>query len=286
MGQPASGILTIVCPDRKGIVAGVSGFLASHGANILEASQHSDVTVGAFFMRTQFELDAMDLTREEIRSAFAPIATSFEMNWQLSFSDQPKVMAILVSNMDHCLYDLLLRQRAGELSTRIALVIGNHASMRSVAESFDLPFYHLPVTAENRQAQEARMIELLDQYHVELTVLARYMQILSPELVAHYPSRIINIHHSFLPAFVGGRPYHQAYERGVKMIGATSHYVTSDLDQGPIIAQDVTQVSHRDGVNDLVRKGRDLERLVLARAVRAHLDDRVLTYGRRTVVFD
>ena len=286
MGQPASGILTVACPDRKGIVAGVSGFLASHGANILEASQHSDLAVGAFFLRTQFELAEMDLTREEIAPAFAPIAASFEMSWQLSFSDQPKIMAILVSNMDHCLYDLLLRQRAGELSTRIALVIGNHDSMRSVAESFDLPFYHLPVTAENRQTQEARMIELLDQYHVELTVLARYMQILSPELVARYPSRLINIHHSFLPAFVGGRPYHQAYERGVKMIGATSHYVTSDLDQGPIIAQDVTQVSHRDGVNDLVRKGRDLERLVLARAVRAHLDDRVLTYGRRTVVFD
>ncbi len=283
---PVSGILTIACPDRKGIVASVTGFLASHGANILDASQHSDLAVKAFFMRVQFELTGLDLARQAIGPAFEAVARPFEMNWQLHFSDRPKVTAILVSNLDHCLYDLLLRRQAGELATRIALVISNHATLEPVARHFGLPFFHLPVTPANRSEQESRMLELLQQHEVELIVLARYMQILSPAIVAQYPARLINIHHSFLPAFVGGRPYHQAYERGVKMIGATSHYVTDELDQGPIIAQDVTQVSHRDGVDDLIRKGRDLERVVLGRAVRAHLDNRVLVYGRRTVVFD
>ena len=281
-----TAVLTISCPDRKGIVASVTSFLARSGANILDASQHSDLTVGAFFMRVQFELTGMSLARAEIGPSFAGVAEEFDMNWQLHFADQPKITAILVSNLDHCLYDLLLRQRAGELATQIAVVISNHNTLRPVAESFGLPFEYLPVTKTNRTEQEGQLSQLIEQYGVELIVLARYMQILSPDLVSRYPSRIINIHHSFLPAFVGGRPYHQAYERGVKMIGATSHYVTDELDQGPIIAQDVIQVSHRDSVDDLIRKGRDLERLVLARAVRAHLDNRVLAYGRRTVVFD
>lgn len=284
--QPFSGILTIACPDRKGIIASVTTFLAQHGANILEANQHSDLADKAFFMRVQFELEGMDLERAAIGPAFAQVAAPFEMDWQLHFSDQPKRMAILVSRLDHCLYDLLLRQRSGELVAEIPLIISNHADQEPVANNFDIPYYFLPVNKTNRVEQEAQVAQLVEENQVDLVVLARYMQVLTPFLVQQYPNRIINIHHSFLPAFVGGRPYHQAYERGVKMIGATSHYVTEDLDQGPIIAQDVTHVSHRDSVEDLIRKGRDLERLVLARAVRAHLEDRVLTYGRRTIVLE
>ncbi len=284
--QPFSGILTIACPDRKGIIASVTTFLAQHGANILEANQHSDLADKAFFMRVQFELEGMDLERVEIGPAFAQVAAPFEMDWQLHFSDQPKRMAILVSRLDHCLYDLLLRQRSGELVAEIPLIISNHADLEPVAHNFDIPYYFLPVSKANRVEQEAQVAQLVEENQVDLVVLARYMQVLTPFLVQQYPNRIINIHHSFLPAFVGGRPYHQAYERGVKMIGATSHYVTEDLDQGPIIAQDVTHVSHRDNVEDLIRKGRDLERVVLARAVRAHLEDRVLTYGRRTIVLE
>lgn len=284
--QPLSGILTISCPDRKGIVASVTTFLAQHGANILEANQHSDLDAKAFFMRVQFELEGMDLDRAGIGPAFAEVARPFGMQWQLHFSDRPRRMAILVSRLDHCLYDLLLRQKAGELVAEIPLVISNHPDLEPVAHNFGIPYYYLPVGKVNRAEQEARIAELVEENRVDVLILARYMQVLTPFLVQKYPTRIINIHHSFLPAFVGGRPYHQAYERGVKMIGATSHYVTEELDQGPIIAQDVTQVSHRDSVEDLIRKGRDLERLVLARAVRAHLEDRVLTYGRRTIVLE
>lgn len=284
--QPLSGILTISCPDRKGIVASVTSFLARHGANILEANQHSDLDAKAFFMRVQFELDGMDLDRDAIGPAFAEVAGPFEMQWQLHFSDRPKRMAILVSRLDHCLYDLLLRQKAGELVAEIPLIISNHPDMEPVAHNFGIPYYHLPVGKSNRAEQEAQIAALVEEHRIDVLILARYMQVLTPFLVQKYPNRIINIHHSFLPAFVGGRPYHQAYERGVKMIGATSHYVTEELDQGPIIAQDVTQVSHRDSVEDLIRKGRDLERLVLARAVRAHLENRVLTYGRRTIVLE
>ncbi len=284
--QPLSGTLTISCPDRKGIVASVTTFLAHHGANILEANQHSDLNDKAFFMRVQFELEGMDLERDAIGPAFAAVAGPFEMRWQLHFSDRPKRMAILVSRLDHCLYDLLLRQKAGELVAAIPLIISNHPDLEPVAANFGIPYFYLPVGKTNRVEQEARIAALVEENRVDVLVLARYMQVLTPFLVQAYPNRIINIHHSFLPAFVGGRPYHQAYERGVKMIGATSHYVTEELDQGPIIAQDVTQVSHRDGVEDLIRKGRDLERLVLARAVRAHLEDRVLTYGHRTIVLE
>ncbi|HEX2910290.1 MAG TPA: formyltetrahydrofolate deformylase [Chloroflexia bacterium] len=286
MAQPVSGVVTISCPDRKGIVASVTKFLAERGANILDASQHSDLQEQAFFMRVQFELEGMMISREEIAPAFEAVASEFEMKWQLHFSDRPKVMAVLVSKLDHCLYDLLLRQRAGEFFARIPLIISNHEDMRPVAQNFGIPYEYLPVNPSNRVEQESAMLEILQKHRVDLVVLARYMQVLSPRIVQKYPGQIINIHHSFLPAFVGGRPYHQAYERGVKMIGATSHYVTEDLDQGPIIAQDVTQVTHRDSVSDLVRKGRDLERVVLARAVRAHLEDRVLAFGRRTVVFE
>ena len=281
-----TAVLTISCPDRKGLVAGVSGFLAQHEANVLEASQHSDLESGVFFMRVEFDLEGMDLARPEIAPAFAPLAQNFEMAWELNFSDKVKNVAILVSQYDHCLYDLLLRQQAGEFQANIALIISNHQKLENVARNFGIAWHYLPVTVATKPQQESAISHLLEENKVDLIVLARYMQVLSPEFTAKYPRRIINIHHSFLPTFAGGKPYHQAYERGVKIIGATGHYVTQELDEGPIIAQDIIRVSHKDAVQDLVRRGRDLERLVLAQAVKAHLEDRVLVYGRRTVVFE
>jgi formyltetrahydrofolate deformylase len=280
------GIIKIFCPDRRGLVAAVTSFLAEHGANILDSNQHTDTQAGEFFMRLSFDLAGMSLNRSEIGLAFAPIAQKFEMHWQLRFSDQVQNVAILVSQQDHCLYDLLLRHRAGEFQANIKLIVSNHASLEPVARNFGIDWHYLPITSETKAAQEAHLESLLAQHQVDLTVLARYMQILSPALVQKYPGRIINIHHSLLPAFVGAKPYHQAYERSVKIIGATAHYVTEALDEGPIIAQDVAKVSHRDSVQDLVRRGRDLERLVLAQAVKAHLEDRVLVSGLRAIVFD
>ncbi len=281
-----TAVLTISCPDRKGLVAGVSGFLAQHEANVLEASQYSDLEAWVFFMRVEFDLEGMDLARAEIAPAFAPLAQKFEMAWELNFSDKVKNVAILVSQYDHCLYDLLLRQQAGEFQANIALIVSNHQKLENVARNFGIEWHYLPVTAKTKPQQEAALIGLLDENKIDLIVLARYMQVLSADLTARYPHRIINIHHSFLPAFAGSKPYHQAYERGVKIIGATGHYVTQELDEGPIIAQDIIRVSHKDSVQDLVRRGRDLERLVLAQAVKAHLENRVLVYGRRTVVFE
>jgi len=281
-----TAVLTISCPDRKGLVAGVSGFLAQHEANMLEASQHSDLESGVFFMRVEFDLEGMDLARSEIAPAFAPLAQNFAMAWELNFSDKVKNVAILVSQYDHCLYDLLLRQQAGEFQANIALIVSNHQKLENVARNFGIAWHYLPVTVATKPQQESAISHLLEENKVDLIVLARYMQVLSPEFTAKYPRRIINIHHSFLPTFAGGKPYHQAYERGVKIIGATGHYVTQELDEGPIIAQDIIRVSHKDAVQDLVRRGRDLERLVLAQAVKAHLEDRVLVYGRRTVVFE
>ena len=253
---------------------------------MLEASQHSDLESGVFFMRVEFDLEGMDLARPEIAPAFAPLAQNFAMAWELNFSDKVKNVAILVSQYDHCLYDLLLRQQAGEFQANIALIVSNHQKLENVARNFGIAWHYLPVTATTKPQQESAISHLLEENKVDLIVLARYMQVLSPEFTAKYPRRIINIHHSFLPAFAGGKPYHQAYERGVKIIGATGHYVTQELDEGPIIAQDIIRVSHKDAVQDLVRRGRDLERLVLAQAVKAHLEDRVLVYGRRTVVFE
>ena len=285
---PASStaVLTATCPDKPGIVAAVAGFLARHNANIIDASQHSDEAENAFFIRIKFDLSRMSLARAEIAPAFARVAADFGMTWRIHHSDDIPRAAILVSQYDHCLYDLLWRQRNGELAVSFPCVISNHTILRPVAESFGVEFYHLPVTSDTKAEQETALLRLLDDQHIDVVILARYMQILSARVVSAYPSRIINIHHSFLPAFVGAKPYHQAHARGVKIIGATSHYVTTDLDEGPIIAQDVTRVSHRDSVDDLIRKGRDLERTVLAAGVRAHVEDRVMAYGRRTVIFD
>lgn len=281
--------LLISCPDKPGIVAAVSQFLYSHGANVLDSSQHStDPTGGTFFMRMAFYLEDLDITRKQFERAFAEVvAKPFAMDWRVSYGDIPRRMAMLVSKYDHCLLELLWRWRSGDLALEIPLVISNHDDLRSVCESFGIPFVHLPVTKDTKPQQEAEMMQHLDGVlgEQDFIVLARYMQILSPSFVAHYPKRIINIHHSFLPAFIGANPYKHAYERGVKLIGATAHYVTDDLDEGPIIEQDVARVSHRDAIKDLVRIGREIERTVLARAVEAHITDRVLVYGNKTIIF-
>ncbi|MBT8197884.1 MAG: formyltetrahydrofolate deformylase, partial [Acidimicrobiia bacterium] len=234
----------------------------------------------------EWELDGFGIDRERIADEFAPIAQRFSMDWRLRFSDERARIAVLVSKQAHCMYDLLARWRMGELATDISLVISNHDDLAQVADDFGVPFHHLPITPDTRNAQESAVRDLIDRHDIDVIVLARYMQILSPEFVAAYPNRIINIHHSFLPAFAGARPYHQAHERGVKVIGATAHFVTGELDAGPIIAQDVSHVSHRDSVPALIHKGRDLEKAVLARAVHLHLDNRLIVYGNKTVVFD
>jgi formyltetrahydrofolate deformylase len=278
--------LLVSCPDRRGIVAALAQLLYGHGANILDADQHTDPQAGMFFQRIRFDLSQIHTDRTALEAAIREVAERFAMRWRLAQGGRPKRVAIFVSKVDHCLYDLLLRQRAGELACEIPLIVSNHPDLKPVAEQFGIPFEVHPITPETKRAQEEREQARLEELGVELVVLARYMQVLSPEFTAAWPARIINIHHSFLPAFMGGKPYHQAHARGVKLIGATAHYATSDLDEGPILDQDVARCSHRDSVADLIRKGRDLEKLVLARAVRWHLDDRVLVYGNKTVVFD
>ncbi len=264
-------------------MAAVSHFLHAQGANILDSQQHStDPTGGTFFMRMVFHLPGLEPARFE--HAFEEVAARLKLNWRVCYAARRKRMAVLVSKVEHCLLELIWRQRSGELEVEIPLVISNHPDLRALAETYGLAFRHLPVTRESKAEQERQVLELLEG-KVDLIVLARYMQILSPAFVARYPGRIINIHHSFLPAFVGANPYRSAYERGVKLIGATAHYVTDKLDEGPIIEQDVARVSHRDSVKDLVRIGREIERTVLAKAVAAHLEDRVLISGSKTVVF-
>ncbi len=281
-----TAILLLSCPDRKGLVAGISEFIFRNNGNIINADPHTDPEEGIFLLRIEWELDGFRLSRREIASAFRPLAESFDADWDIRFSDYVPRMAIFVSKMEHCLYDLLWRRRTGEFKAEIPLVISNHEDLRPIAESFGAEYHCYPITPQTKAAQEKRILEKLEQQRIDLVVLARYMQILGPEFVSRYRNRIINIHHSFLPAFAGSRPYHQAYERGVKIIGATAHYVTQELDQGPIIEQDVVRVSHRDSVADLIRKGRDLEKVVLARAVNLHLNHGILVYGNKTVVFE
>lgn len=285
--KPDSTItLLLSCPDRPGLVAGIASFVHERGGNIIHADQHTDLEHGVFFQRVEFHAWAQSVDRSELAEAVAELAARFGMEVRLAYSDERPRVAVLVSRESHCMYDLFARWKSGELPAEIALVISNHPDHADAAEHFGIPYHHLPVTPETKSTQEAQVLRLLDAHAIDLVVLARYMQILSPEFVARFPNRIINIHHSFLPAFVGSRPYHQAHERGVKIIGATAHYATATLDDGPIIAQDVIAIDHRDGVPNLVRKGRDLEKIVLARAVLAHLQHRVLVYGNRTVVFD
>ncbi len=284
--QPsATGTLVVSCPDRKGLIAALAQMLADHGVNIIDTQQHTDLEAGMFFQRLRFDATDLDISRADFKDLLRIKLSRFDMDWRLAFRDEKKRVAIFVSKFEHCAYDLLLRHRLGELDCEIAMLISNHPDLQHVAESFHVPFHLFPIDKQNKEAQEAKEITLLEEERVDLIVLARYMQILSPGFTERFRERIINIHHSTLPAFVGARPYHQAYERGVKLIGATAHYATPDLDEGPIIHQEVERCSHDDAVEDLVRKGRDMERITLARAVRAHLEDRIITYGRRTVVF-
>lgn len=282
----STATLLVSCPDQRGLVAKIANFIYANGGNIIHADQHTDFAAGLFLTRIEWQLNGFNLPRELIGPAFNAIAQPLQASWQLHFSDTVPRIAIWVSKQDHCLFDLLWRQKAKEFSAEIPLIISNHPNLGNVAEQFGIDYHCFPITKENKQEQEAKQLKLLQQYNIDLVVLAKYMQVLSADFISQFPKSIINIHHSFLPAFVGASPYHQAYERGVKIIGATAHYVTADLDAGPIIEQDVVRVSHRDEVTDLIRKGKDLERMVLARAVRSHLQNRVLVYGNRTVVFE
>jgi formyltetrahydrofolate deformylase len=276
--------LLISCPDQRGLVAKLSNFLYANGGNIVHADHHTDFSAGLFLTRLEWQLEGFKLPRELIGPAFRAIAEPLEATWQLHFTDSTPRLAVWVSRQDHCLFDLLWRQKAQEFNAEIALIISNHETLRPTAEQFGIDFRYIPISPETKQSQETEELRLLQEYRIDLVVLAKYMQVLSGNFVARFP-RVINIHHSFLPAFAGANPYQRAYERGVKIIGATAHYVTADLDEGPIIEQDVVRVSHRDETTDLVRKGKDLERMVLARAVRLHCQNRVLVYGNRTVVF-
>lgn len=278
--------LLITCPDSKGIVATIADFLYQYNANILHADQHQDAENNLFLMRVEFDLTDCDLNPASFEQAFVSIAERFGMQWQLKLSNKPLRVALMVSQYDHCLADLLHRHKSGELHCDIPLIISNHRNTESLAAFYGVDFHHIEVTQNNKAEAELAQFKLFEAYDIDLIVLARYMQILSPTFVARYPKQIINIHHSFLPAFIGARPYHRAFERGVKLIGATAHYVTEMLDEGPIIEQDIDRISHRDQVEDLIQKGRDLERMVLSKAVRWHIENRILLYANKTVIFD
>ncbi len=282
---PRIGTLIVEAPHEKGIVSTVSQLLARHGATVLDSAHYSDTASQTFFQRIQFDLTGV-ADRVTLERSLREVGERSNMRWRVWYGDRKKRIAILASKQEHCLYDLMIRHRARELDCEISMVISNHPDASPIARHFNVPFHHLPVTPETRANQEKAAAALIDGADCDLVVLARYMQILTPEFVARYPQRIINVHHSFLPAFIGANPYRQAHERGVKMIGATSHYVTADLDEGPIIEQATVRCAHRDSVDDLVRKGRELEKHVLAAAVRWHLEDRVVAYANKTVVFD
>jgi formyltetrahydrofolate deformylase len=282
-----SATLLIHCKDQPGIVVSITDFIFKSGGNILSLDQHVDSEHQKFFMRVEWDLQNFSTEPDSIGIEFEKgVASRFGMQWQLHFSSDKPRIALFVSKLPHCFYDILSRYEAGEWQAEIPLIISNHNDMAAVAERFGIDYFYLPVNKDNKQEQEAKQMELLENYRIDFIVLARYMQILSESFIQHYPQRVINIHHSFLPAFPGGRPYHSAYERGVKIIGATSHYVTADLDAGPIIEQDVVYVSHKDTVDDMVRKGRDLEKVVLARAIWHQLNHNLLVCDNRTIVFD
>jgi formyltetrahydrofolate deformylase len=280
-----NGILLLRCPERKGVVAAVAGFIYQYDGNIVRADEHQDRDLGLFFMRLEWQLADFRLPIEAIAERFAPLAAEFRMEWQVARTTARPKVAIFVSKSGHCLADLLYRHQIGELHCEIPLVIGNHPDLRKLAEFYEIPFHEIPVKPDGKAAAEARALDLLTRHDVEVVVLARYMQILSDGFIARYPNRMINVHHSFLPAFVGAKPYHRSYERGVKLVGATSHYVTAMLDEGPIIEQSVERVDHAMTAEDFVAIGRDIESVALARAVRWHIEHRILVYGNKTVVF-
>jgi len=277
-------VFLIQCSDQKGLLAGITGFFSQREYNILHCQQYTDVLEGQYFMRVKLE-DAGQLDQVALEQQFKRYADSLGLNWSVRYSAQPYRLALLVTKASHCPYDLLLRELEGELSCDIPLIIGNHTDLEKMAKQFDKPFYHLPITKNTKPQQEAKIKALLAEYQIDLVVMARYMQILSEQFVEEFSGRVINIHHGFLPAFQGAKPYHQAYDRGVKIIGATSPYATADLDEGPIIEQDIQRVKHDNSPEDLVMIGKDIERLVLARAVKAHIEHRIIISGRRTVVF-
>jgi len=284
----SSAILLLSCPDQKGVVAAISDFVFRHNGNILHADEHADTESNLFLMRVEFDPADFDisLNEPEFSKHFSPIAQKFQMKWRLALSSYRPKMVIMVSKYDHCLVDLLYRHKSGEIACEIPLIISNHPDNQLIADFYRIPYITVPVAKDNKRPAEEKILTLLQPHTPDFIVLARYMQILSQEFISQYPHRIINIHHSFLPAFIGAKPYHQAFTRGVKLIGATSHYVTEVLDDGPIIEQDVVRISHRDSLDDLLQKGRDLEKVVLSRGVRWHVDNRVLLYGNKTVVFD
>ncbi|MCK9274020.1 MAG: formyltetrahydrofolate deformylase [Syntrophales bacterium] len=284
--EKPSAILLLSCPDRKGIVAKISDFIFTNNGNILHADQYTAKPESILFMRIEWDLEGFAIPRENIREAFEPLARQFQMEWTVRFTDFTPRIAIFVSKHLHCFHDLVLRHRMGELKAEIPLVISNHLDLKPLAEQFGLAFKFYPISPETKTRQEIGEMEDLKKHKINLVILARYMQVLSSDFVKHYRYRIINIHHSFLPAFAGSKPYEQAYKRGVKIIGATSHYVTEDLDEGPIIAQDVIKVTHRDSAEDMMLKGKDIERVVLAKAVKLHLENRILVYGSKTIVFE
>ena len=281
-----SAILLTQCPDRKGIDAAIADFIFRHGGNILHFEQHEAGAERFYLARIEWELDGFQLQWKDLTEKFTPVAHQFSMNWRVVLSNRRPRVAIFVSKHDHCLLDLLYRQRNGELACDIAMIVSNHPDAKRDADFYGIPFWVIPVTKESKSEAERQQWQLLRQYEIDLIVLARYMQVLSSDFIAHYPQQIINIHHSFLPAFVGAKPHLQAYDRGVKLIGATAHYVTDALDDGPIIEQGVARISHRDTLDDLVEKGRDLERVVLSRAVRWHIENRILLYNNKTVIFE
>lgn len=286
MIEKSNAILLLSCPDRKGLVANLSNFVFQHNGNIVDADQYTSKRGKIFFMRMEWELDGFSLSRPEIPTAFKPLADQYGIKWTLHFTDDVPRIAIFVSKHLHCLHDLILRRHLGELGGRVEAVISNHPDARDLVEQFGIRFFHFPITPDRKREQEDRQLALLQELKIDLVVMARYMQILTGGFIGHYVNGIINIHHSFLPAFSGRNPYQQAFDRGVKIIGATAHYATEQLDDGPIIAQDVVKITHRDTIDDIQTKSKDLERIVLARALRLHLDHKIIVYGAKTVVFE
>ena len=285
--QAQSATLLIYCEDRSGIIAAVTDFIHAHEGNIIYLDQYVDSEEKIFFMRIEWDLQNFVISRDKIETLFKEgLAKKYKMNYRLSFSDEKLRMAVFVSKLPHCLYDIISRCQSGEWNLDIPLIISNHQKLESVAKSFGIEYHYFPITPGTKSEQEVKQIELLKKYNIDFIVLARYMQILSEDFIKNYSSQIINIHHSFLPAFPGAKPYHSAHKRGVKIIGATSHYVTADLDEGPIIEQDVVRVTHVDSIKDLIRKGRDLEKIVLSRAIYSHFQRRTLVYKNRTIVFN
>lgn len=281
-----TAILLLSCPDRIGIVSRISHFIFERGGNILDLDEHVDTEENIFFTRISWDMSNFSIPPSQLKEAFTPLAKEFQASWKLNFIEEKLRAAIFVSKYEHCLQEILWRYSLGEFNIEIPLIISNHPDMEELAQNYDIPYYYFPINGDNKKQQEKKERQLLKEHEIDFIVLARYMQIISPEFVDEYRNRIINIHHSFLPAFIGGNPYEQAYKRGVKIIGATSHYITEELDEGPIIAQDVARISHKDTIEDLKYKGRDLERLVLVKALQYHSEQRILVYNNKTVVFD